>query len=172
MTQLVYRYLHGQQRRRWPAFSITGVHLRRYRLRGSAIELFVRRHCRRKRYFLNFRTTQRDVVARAIASVLPRHVYRQPPGYSPGLFFTRSGATQAWVDRRISNFEYLMKLNMFAGMYARGLALLSACMRCLVCRGVVPVVVASLRVWRQRHRARRAEYQRPDSVPCVPVGPR
>lgn len=131
MRVITDRYLHGQQRRRWPASSITGVHLRRYRLRRSAIELFVRRHCRRKRYFLNFRTAQRDVVARAIASVLPRHVYRQPPGYSAGLFFTRSGATQAWLDRRISNFEYLMKLNMFAGTRCRAAAVLPRdCQRC------------------------------------------
>ena len=91
------------------------MHLRRYRLRASAIEVFVRRHCRRKRYFLNFKTKQRDTVARAIGAVLPRRVYRETPGYSAGLFFTRSGATQAWKDRRLSNFDYLMKLNMFSG---------------------------------------------------------
>lgn len=47
----------------------------------------------------------------------------QPPnilygfGRSPSELLKSSGLTQKWIDRKISNFEYLMCLNTIAGYY-------------------------------------------------------
>lgn len=54
-------------------------------------------------------------MARTIISIMASKTYQQTPGYSPGLFLSRVGITQAWVQRKISNFEYLLRLNTFAG---------------------------------------------------------
>ncbi|OWK02816.1 hypothetical protein Celaphus_00010604 [Cervus elaphus hippelaphus] len=112
------------------------VHLRRFNLRRSALELFF---IDQANYFLNFPCKTGGAAAsspsqapRPQPSLIPPHtqvrnqVYSwllrlRPPtqGYlssrSPQEMLRASGLTQKWVQREISNFEYLMQLNTIAG---------------------------------------------------------
>ncbi|XP_012575949.1 PREDICTED: neurobeachin-like protein 2 [Condylura cristata] len=121
---------------RRPLAQLREVHLRRFNLRRSALELFF---IDQANYFLNFpckvggstastpcqapRTQPRPIpphtqVRNQVYSWLLR---LRPPsqGYlssrSPQEMLRASGLTQKWVQREISNFEYLMQLNTIAG---------------------------------------------------------
>lgn len=97
---------------RWRYDDIVAVYLRRYRLRDSALEVFLRNG---SNHFLDFPLAarhQRNELVRLLYSFLPRSVPKQWPGRGlPSL----SATTKAWQTRQISNFEYLMALNTFAG---------------------------------------------------------
>lgn len=97
---------------RWRYYHIVAVYLRRYRLRDSAIEIFLRNG---SNHFLDFPLSarhQRNELVRLLYSFLPRSVPKQWPGRGiPSIAAT----TKAWQNRQISNFEYLMALNTFAG---------------------------------------------------------
>ncbi|KAL8000464.1 putative BEACH domain, concanavalin A-like lectin/glucanase domain superfamily, PH-BEACH [Plasmopara halstedii] len=97
---------------RWKYRHLVGVYLRRYRLRDSAIELFLRSGIS---HFLDFpRTTKhrRNEFVRVLYSFLPRSTPKQWPGQViPHLAAT----TKAWQNGQISNFDYLMALNTYAG---------------------------------------------------------
>ncbi|XP_017521315.2 neurobeachin-like protein 2 isoform X8 [Manis javanica] len=120
---------------RRPLVQLREVHLRRFNLRRSALELFF---IDQANYFLNFpckvgRTAASSCQApRPQPCPIPPHtqvrnqVYSwllrlRPPtqGYlssrSPQEMLRASGLTQKWVQREISNFEYLMQLNTIAG---------------------------------------------------------
>ncbi|KAM5291942.1 neurobeachin-like protein 2 [Ctenodactylus gundi] len=121
---------------RRPLAQLREVHLRRFNLRRSALELFF---IDQSNYFLNFpcRTVGLSAsspcqAARPQPAPIPPHtqvrnqVYSwllrlRPPtqGYlssrSPQEMLRNSGLTQKWVQREISNFEYLMQLNTIAG---------------------------------------------------------
>ncbi|KAH7465661.1 Lipopolysaccharide-responsive and beige-like anchor protein [Phytophthora ramorum] len=97
---------------RWKYTHLVGVYLRRYRLRDSAIEVFLRNG---STHFLDFPLTtkqRRNEFVRVLYSFLPRSTPKQWPGrVIPHLATT----TKAWQNRQISNFDYLMALNTFAG---------------------------------------------------------
>ncbi|GMF26902.1 unnamed protein product [Phytophthora lilii] len=97
---------------RWRYTHLVGVYLRRYRLRDSAIEIFLRNG---STHFLDFPLTtkqRRNEFVRVLYSFLPRSTPKQWPGrVIPHLAST----TKAWQNRQISNFDYLMALNTFAG---------------------------------------------------------
>jgi len=80
---------------------------RRYLLRQSAVEVFMKNG---RSYLLNFSKSQRNEVFRMLCDVL-----RLPDELNPRKRVTASGLTQKWKQRKISNFEYLMKLNTLAG---------------------------------------------------------
>ncbi|XP_021112591.1 neurobeachin-like protein 2 isoform X1 [Heterocephalus glaber] len=121
---------------RRPLAQLREVHLRRFNLRRSALELFF---IDQSNYFLNFPCRGTGTAASS-PSQAPRaqprtpvphtqvrnQVYSwllrlRPPaqGYlssrSPQEMLRASGLTQKWVQREISNFEYLMQLNTIAG---------------------------------------------------------
>jgi hypothetical protein len=97
---------------RWKYGLVVGAYLRRYRLRDSALELFFRNG---SSHFLDFSASnksRRNEIARLVYSFLPRGVPKQWPGrILPHLAST----TKAWQNRQISNYDYLMVLNTFAG---------------------------------------------------------
>ncbi|XP_020924321.1 neurobeachin-like protein 2 isoform X3 [Sus scrofa] len=121
---------------RRPLAQLREVHLRRFNLRRSALELFF---IDQANYFLNFPCKVGGPTAsspyqgpRPQPCPIPPHtqvrnqVYSwllrlRPPtqGYlssrSPQEMLRASGLTQKWVQREISNFEYLMQLNTIAG---------------------------------------------------------
>ncbi|XP_027788340.2 neurobeachin-like protein 2 isoform X2 [Marmota flaviventris] len=121
---------------RRPLAQLREVHLRRFNLRRSALELFF---IDQSNYFLNFPCKVAGTSAsspchppRPQPCPIPPHtqvrnqVYSwllrlRPPtqGYlssrSPQEMLRASGLTQKWVQREISNFEYLMQLNTIAG---------------------------------------------------------
>uniref|UniRef100_A0A671PHP8 Neurobeachin-like protein 2 n=1 Tax=Sinocyclocheilus anshuiensis TaxID=1608454 RepID=A0A671PHP8_9TELE len=101
------------------------VHLRRYNLRRSALELFF---IDQAHYFINFRKGV-SLCVFIFVWVLPQvrnKVYSRilglrPPNLfyfgsrSPQELLKASNLTHRWVCREISNFEYLMQLNTIAG---------------------------------------------------------
>lgn len=87
------------------------VHLRKYNLRRSALELFL---VDQTSYFLNFTTKTRNKIYSKILSLQPPNIL-YGSGRSPSELLKSSGYTQKWMNREISNFEYLMLLNTIAG---------------------------------------------------------
>lgn len=99
---------------RWKYKHITAAFLRRFRLRDSAMELFFRNG---STHFLDFPHVvkqQRNELARLLFSFLPRSVPRHWPG-SRGAAASLSVVTKAWQAHQMSNYDYLMALNTFAG---------------------------------------------------------
>ncbi|XP_017281990.1 neurobeachin-like protein 2 isoform X2 [Kryptolebias marmoratus] len=94
-----------------PLSQLREVHLRRYNLRRSALELFF---IDQAHYFINFRKKVRNKVYTRILGLQPPNLFYFG-SRSPQELLKASGLTQKWVCRDISNFEYLMQLNTIAG---------------------------------------------------------
>jgi len=91
---------------------MTQIQLKRFLLRRTAIELFLKDSTN---YFLNFANgTERNQVLRAILQQRPRHL-RYTGEKTPGDVLRKSKLTEKWQKRQISNFDYLMALNTIAG---------------------------------------------------------
>ena len=97
---------------RWSVQTIWEVHLRRFNLRRSALEVFLLDHTN---FFLNFTSSKRrNKVFTKILSQRPPNMVPNS-GRSPKDLLKASGLTQKWINREITNFEYLMHLNTIAG---------------------------------------------------------
>lgn len=96
---------------RFPMSQIKEVHLRKYNLRRSALEVFL---VDQTSYFINFTTKVRNKVFAKILGLQPPNI-QYGSGRSPSELLKASGLTEKWVNREISNFEYLMHLNTIAG---------------------------------------------------------
>ncbi|RXN00425.1 Neurobeachin-like protein 2 [Acipenser ruthenus] len=94
-----------------PLSQLREVHLRRYNLRRSALELFF---IDQAHYFINFKKKVRNKVYSRILGLRPPNLFYFG-SRSPQELLKASGLTQKWVFREISNFEYLMQLNTIAG---------------------------------------------------------
>jgi len=110
-----------EKSRRWALDSIKDVHTRRYLLRNSALEFFFADHTTA---FFNYDRKTRNKVWKKL-------MYLQPPSLapyhstgslatltaipSPAALLKRLNLTARWRRRELSNFEYLMALNTFAG---------------------------------------------------------
>ncbi|XP_018596219.2 neurobeachin-like protein 2 isoform X1 [Scleropages formosus] len=94
-----------------PLSQLREVHLRRYNLRRSAVEMFF---IDQAHYFINFRKKVRNKVYSRILGLRPPNLFYFG-SRSPQELLKASGLTQKWVCREISNFEYLMQLNTIAG---------------------------------------------------------
>ncbi|XP_055544656.1 neurobeachin-like protein 1 isoform X1 [Wyeomyia smithii] len=87
------------------------LHLRKFNLRRSALEMFL---VDQTSYFLNFTTKTRNKIFTKILSLQPPNIL-YGSGRSPAELLRSSGLTQKWINREVSNFEYLMHLNTIAG---------------------------------------------------------
>ncbi|XP_063076336.1 neurobeachin-like protein 2 isoform X2 [Engraulis encrasicolus] len=94
-----------------PLSQLREVHLRRFNLRRSALELFF---IDQSHYFINFRKKVRNKVYSRILGLRPPNLFYFG-SRSPQELLKASNLTQKWVHREISNFEYLMQLNTIAG---------------------------------------------------------
>nr|XP_020665996.1 neurobeachin-like protein 1 isoform X2 [Pogona vitticeps] len=101
---------------KWPLSQIREIHLRRYNLRRSALEIFF---IDQTNYFLNFKKEARNKVYSRILSLCSPNISGTR---SPQELFKASGLTQKWVNREISNFDYLIQLNTMAGRTYNDLA--------------------------------------------------
>ncbi|KAK3280016.1 hypothetical protein CYMTET_12126 [Cymbomonas tetramitiformis] len=104
----------GTKEFHWPLSSLKQVHIRRYLLKRSAIELFLADHTN---HFVNFESKEaRQKMVKAVMEQRPlnldRFFYHSP---KPSELLRKSGLTLRWQRREISNFEYLMHLNTLAG---------------------------------------------------------
>ncbi|XP_053679026.1 neurobeachin-like protein 1 [Anopheles nili] len=96
---------------KFPIGQLRELHLRKYNLRRSALEVFL---IDQTSYFLNFTTRTRNKIFTKILSLQPPNIL-YGSGRSPAELLKSSGLTQKWANREISNFEYLMHLNTIAG---------------------------------------------------------
>uniref|UniRef100_A0AAR2KU15 Neurobeachin-like protein 2 n=1 Tax=Pygocentrus nattereri TaxID=42514 RepID=A0AAR2KU15_PYGNA len=103
-----------------PLYQLREVHLRRYNLRRSALELFF---IDQAHYFINFRKkvrlppqrwSENNSQNKMILGLRPPNLFYFG-SRSPQELLKASNLTQKWVCREISNFEYLMQLNTIAG---------------------------------------------------------
>ncbi|XP_043381670.1 neurobeachin-like protein 1 isoform X1 [Chelonia mydas] len=101
---------------KWSLYQIREIHLRRYNLRRSALEIFL---TDQTNYFLNFNKEVRNKVYSRILSLRSPNIYGTR---SPQELFKASGLMQKWVNREISNFDYLIQLNTMAGRTYNDLA--------------------------------------------------
>uniref|UniRef100_A0A8C3FVZ3 Neurobeachin-like protein 2 n=1 Tax=Chrysemys picta bellii TaxID=8478 RepID=A0A8C3FVZ3_CHRPI len=113
---------------KWSLSQIREIHLRRYNLRRSALEIFL---TDQTNYFLNFNKevwncqsspgelSVRNKVYSRILSLRSPNIYGTR---SPQELFKASGLMQKWVNREISNFDYLVQLNTMAGRTYNDLA--------------------------------------------------
>jgi len=97
--------------RKWALDQITEIHLRRFRLQRSALEIFL---LNKTNYFFNFEKKERYKVYKHILGLKPPNLVYCERG-SPQEIFRRSAITKKWQQRKISNFEYLMHINTIAG---------------------------------------------------------
>jgi hypothetical protein len=107
--------LHSKRKlkdRHWPIDAIQDIQLRRYLLRKSAIEIFF---SDQRSYLFNFPKGIRSQLVQILTKVASHLKHLDLSNDSPMDLVKKSGITQQWQRREISNFEYLMKLNTFAG---------------------------------------------------------
>ncbi|XP_041374666.1 neurobeachin-like protein 1 [Gigantopelta aegis] len=97
---------------KWMLSQLREIHFRRYNLHRSALEMFL---VDQTNYFLNFSSKSvRNKIYSRILSLRPPNVSYHGTR-SPADLLRASGLTQKWVQREISNFDYLMQLNTIAG---------------------------------------------------------
>jgi hypothetical protein len=87
------------------------MHLRRYLLRRSALEIFL---VDQTNIFLNFGKKDRNKVYSKILSLKPANL-AYSESRTPEEILKKSDLTKRWQSRQISNFDYLMQLNTIAG---------------------------------------------------------
>uniref|UniRef100_A0A8C3U3K4 Neurobeachin-like protein 2 n=1 Tax=Catharus ustulatus TaxID=91951 RepID=A0A8C3U3K4_CATUS len=123
---------------KWHLSQIREIHLRRYNLRRSALEIFL---TDQTNYFLNFNKEVwllncqlqspeycfiSAVFYQVRNKVYSRILSLRSPNISgtrsPQELFKASGLMQKWVNREISNFDYLIQLNTMAGRTYNDLA--------------------------------------------------
>lgn len=95
-----------------PLSYLREIHLRRYNLRRSALEFFL---IDQTNFFLNFNSLRRNKIYGRIIGLRPPNLIYSYGIRTPAELLKASGWTQKWVQREISNFEYLMHLNTIAG---------------------------------------------------------
>ncbi len=100
--------------KRWALLELSEVHGRRYLLRSTALELFFRDTTN---VFLVFPSERaRGDCYNAVLKQNPPNLERTfTSSLKPSVILERSGVTEKWRRREISNFEYLMELNTIAG---------------------------------------------------------
>ena len=117
---------------RWNLSELSHVYLRRYRLRDSSVEMFFipsggtsfggyGLYSPSTSLFLDFGpgyegNSRRDDAAFAIMKRAPPQAIKQWPDRSAQFLHEQlSRLTMGWVEGRITNFDYLLHLNMLAG---------------------------------------------------------
>lgn len=98
-----------------PLDKITKVYLRRYLLKETAIEIFTKY---KKSYFFAFPDNRRKLVLSKINNLyktkkMPSLKYIQQK--AEDAIQLAQKATEQWVNGKLSNFKYLLKLNKYAG---------------------------------------------------------
>ncbi|XP_033101707.1 neurobeachin-like protein 1 [Anneissia japonica] len=102
----------GGQDFKWAISQLREIHLRRFNLRRSAIEIFF---IDQTNYFINFKDKKvRNNVYSCILGLRPPNISYYGVK-SPSDLLKASNLTQKWQLREISNFDYLMQLNTIAG---------------------------------------------------------
>lgn len=99
--------------------TVSGIYLRRFRLRDSALEVFFRRG-KHRNFFVDFGHTkenakQRNEFAKALMQAAPSNAFKQNLGMTPFRMVYEHGVQEKWLAGKMSNFDYLIALNTIAG---------------------------------------------------------
>ena len=97
--------------RKWRLEQIREIHMRRYLLRRSALEIFL---VDQTNAFFNFDQRERSKVFSKIIDLRPPNLVYSETG-TPEEILKKSGLTKRWQQGQISNFDYLMQINTIAG---------------------------------------------------------
>ncbi len=108
---------------KYPLLWLHDIQLRRYNLHPTALEFFL---INQRNFLINFgkkllnfnRKTRRQIFQKLMSLKLPSmksSVNNLVTTITPQIVFKESKITEKWVTREISNFDYLMMLNTFAG---------------------------------------------------------
>ena len=102
-----------KQNRRWKLNQMTDVHGRRYMMKAQGLELFF---SDMQGLFLKFNGVKdRDLFHSKLRSNCKVPLLRSFKSLNPRTVFKKSMLTDLWIKRRISNFQYIMALNLMAG---------------------------------------------------------
>lgn len=103
----------SERDQRWRLCSLTEVHGRRYILRAQALEFFF---ADTKELFISFNggARVRDLFYSRLRTCKVPMLF-SPRSLNPRIVFKRSKITELWRKRKLSNFEYIMQLNIIAG---------------------------------------------------------
>eukprot|EP00750_Incisomonas_marina_P023756 INCI5055.11.p1 GENE.INCI5055.11~~INCI5055.11.p1 ORF type:complete len:1492 (-),score=210.22 INCI5055.11:4311-8489(-) len=109
------KLLHHARSRTWKVSMLTQVEFRRYQLQNIALEFFFESA---NAVFVNFcKNSVRNQAYEVIRNVCrpPRVRDFYSVTSSPRSRLRKSGLLEAWQAREITNFDFLMRLNFFAG---------------------------------------------------------
>lgn len=113
-VEKMWRFLF--RRRQWMVDDIVSLNRRRYLLKSTALEIFMR--STRRNYFFNLSQEDLTRFHEALMSRRPLMLKRDPAMRRlrhPSSIFRNSNMSTRWVNHEISTFEYLMWLNTIAG---------------------------------------------------------
>jgi len=97
----------------WKLSRLTDIHGRRYMLKAQGLELFF---ADMKGLFLKFGgMKERDAFFSKLTSNCKAPLLRPMKSLNPRTVFKKTKLTDMWRKRKISNFQYLMMLNLMAG---------------------------------------------------------
>ena len=109
-------YQHRSQRISFDELSV--VYRRRYQLQQNALEFFDTNNCTT---LIAFRTheSREEILTKVLQSKLPNSIFNSNYGsylsYSKFMAFWKSKVISQWTNGKMSNFDFLMHLNSFAG---------------------------------------------------------
>lgn len=99
--------------RRWKLNQLTDVHGRRYMMKAQGLELFF---SDMQGLFLKFNgVKERDLFHTKLRTHCKVPLLRSFKSLNPRTVFKKSTLTELWQKRSISNFQYIMALNLMAG---------------------------------------------------------
>ncbi|PRP84623.1 BEACH domain-containing protein [Planoprotostelium fungivorum] len=98
--------------KKWTLQEIVDIQKRRYLLRNNAIEIFFKDH---RSYLFDLPKGSRKKILAVLSKAITHGIKIENSNLSASELLKKSGHTGRWQRREISNFEYLMILNTFAG---------------------------------------------------------
>ncbi|KAJ3441381.1 hypothetical protein M0812_13391 [Anaeramoeba flamelloides] len=105
-------YNFKKQDKVWKLKKIKEIYKRKYKYRKTALEFFL---IDQTNFFLNFpNIDKREKIYKLILKQKPKYLRIIDTG-NPSEWFSNTNFLKEWQHRKISNFEYLMKLNTIAG---------------------------------------------------------
>ncbi|KAL7554274.1 hypothetical protein ACHAWF_017715 [Thalassiosira exigua] len=102
-----------RQDKKWKLNRLTDVHGRRHMLKAQGLELFF---ANMEGVFLTFNgSKERDLFHSKLRSNCQAPLLRSFKSLNPRVVFKKSRLSELWQKRKISNFQYIMALNLMAG---------------------------------------------------------
>jgi len=105
-------FSHKIRDRTWKVNAIVEIYSRRYLLNWTALEIFLDNH---RNFLINLPNKKSKELYKQLISLKPKNLRQHFYGQGKDLYKKNAKITELWKSRQISNFEYLMYLNMMSG---------------------------------------------------------